>query len=125
MAHIAKVLEAVKLEGDEAVGVDIVRRALDVPVKIIANNAGHEGSVVAEKVKELPMGQGFDAAKCEYVDMMAAGIVDPAKVTRSALQNAASIAAMILTTETLVTDYVEEKNEKCNCHTGKCGCGCH
>ncbi len=125
LAHIAKVLEAVKLEGDEAVGVDIVRRALDVPVKIIANNAGHEGSVVAEKVKELPMGQGFDAAKCEYVDMMAAGIVDPAKVTRSALQNAASIAAMILTTETLVTDYVEEKNEKCNCHTGKCGCGCH
>ncbi|MGM9991923.1 MAG: chaperonin GroEL [Candidatus Bruticola sp.] len=123
LAHVAYVLDGLKLEGDEAVGVDIVRRALDVPVKVIAENAGHEGSVVAEKVKELPMGQGFDAAKCEYVDMMAAGIVDPAKVTRSALQNAASIAAMVLTTETLVTDLPEGKEDKC----GKdgCGCGCH
>ncbi|MBQ7501272.1 chaperonin GroEL [bacterium] len=122
LVHIAPVLDEIKLEGDEAVGVDIVRRALDVPLKIIAGNAGHEGSVVAEKVKELPFGHGFDAAKCEYADMIAAGIVDPAKVTRSALQNAASIAAMILTTETLVTDAVEEKKEGCNCG---CGCGCH
>ena len=122
LVHIAPILDEIKLEGDEAVGVDIVRRALDVPLKIIAGNAGHEGSVVAEKVKELPFGHGFDAAKCEYADMIAAGIVDPAKVTRSALQNAASIAAMILTTETLVTDAVEEKKEGCSCG---CGCGCH
>ena len=125
LAHIASILDNVKLEGDEAVGVDIVRRALDVPVKVIAENAGHEGSVVAEKVKELPMGHGFDAAKCEYVDMMAAGIVDPAKVTRSALQNAASIAAMVLTTETLVTDLAEGKEDKCQKGGCGCGCGCH
>ncbi|MBQ7528387.1 chaperonin GroEL [bacterium] len=123
LVHVMDVLDTLKLEGDEAVGVDIVRRAMEVPLKIIADNAGHEGSVVAEKVKSMPIGQGFDAAKCEYVDMFAAGIVDPAKVTRTALQNAASIAAMILTTETLVTDAPEEKEDKC-CN-GSCHCGCH
>jgi chaperonin GroEL len=103
-------LDSLKLEGDEQVGVDIVRRALEAPAKQIADNAGERGEVVIEKIKNLPKGQGFDALKGEYCDMFERGIVDAAKVTRSALQNAASIAAMVLTTETLVTDLPEKKN---------------
>jgi chaperonin GroEL len=103
-------LDALKLEGDEQVGVDIVRRALEAPAKQIADNAGERGEVVIERVKNLPKGQGFDALKGEYGDMFEKGIVDAAKVTRSALQNAASIAAMVLTTETLVTDLPEKKD---------------
>src|SRR5512140_1627134 len=102
-------LDALKLEGDEQVGVDIVRRALEAPAKQIADNAGERGEVVIERVKNLPKGQGFDALKGEYGDMFEKGIVDAAKVTRSALQNAASIAAMVLTTETLVTDLPEKE----------------
>ncbi len=101
-------LDSIVLEGDAKTGVDIVKRALEEPLRQIANNAGHEGSVVVEKVKGSGKGIGFNAMTEEYVDMIAAGIVDPAKVTRSALQNAASIAAMILTTETLVSDKPEE-----------------
>ncbi len=93
---------------DERTGVDIVKRALEAPLRQIANNAGVEGSIVVEKVKESPDGVGFNALTEEYTDMIAAGIVDPAKVTRIALQNAASIAAMILTTETLVAEKVEK-----------------
>ena len=103
-------LDALHLEGDEQVGVDIVRRALEAPAKQIADNAGERGEVVIERVKNLPKGQGFDALKGEYCDMFERGIVDAAKVTRSALQNAASIAAMVLTTETLVTDLPEKKD---------------
>jgi chaperonin GroEL len=103
-------LDALKLEGDEQVGVDIVRRALEAPAKQIADNAGERGEVVIERIKNLPKGQGFDALKGEYADMFERGIVDAAKVTRSALQNAASIAAMVLTTETLVTDLPEKKD---------------
>ena len=103
-------LDSLKLEGDEQVGVDIVRRALEAPAKQIADNAGERGEVVIERVKNLPKGQGFDALKGEYCDMFERGIVDAAKVTRSALQNAASIAAMVLTTETLVTDLPEKKD---------------
>jgi len=102
-------LDALKLEGDEAVGVDIVRRALEAPAKQIADNAGARGEVIIEQVRKLPSGQGFDALKGEFGDMFEKGIVDAAKVTRSALQNAASIAAMVLTTETLVTDIPEKK----------------
>ena len=102
------VLDELKLEGDEATGVDIIRRALEAPVRLIADNAGYEGSVIVEKVKEKEKGIGFDAFKGEFVDMVKAGIVDPAKVTRSALQNAASAAAMLLTTECLVADKPEE-----------------
>ncbi|SFR14528.1 chaperonin GroEL [Desulfoscipio geothermicus] len=93
---------------DEKVGVDIVRRALEEPLRQIAGNAGVEGSVVVEKVKTVDPGVGFNALTGEYVNMIESGIVDPAKVTRSALQNAASISAMILTTETLVADKPEE-----------------
>ncbi len=93
---------------DEKVGLDIVRRSLEEPLRQIANNAGMEGSVVVEKVRVAEQGVGFNALTGEYVNMIDAGIVDPAKVTRSALQNAASIAAMILTTETLVADKPED-----------------
>ena len=102
------VLEELNLEGDEATGVDIIRRALEAPVRLIADNAGFEGSVIVEKVKEQEKGVGFDALKGEFVNMINAGIVDPAKVTRSALQNAASAAAMLLTTECLVAEIPEE-----------------
>ncbi len=104
---ILPALEKVKLEGDAKVGVEIVRRAIEEPVRQIANNAGQEGSVVVEAVKKAGKGFGFNALNNEIVDMIKSGIVDPAKVTRSALQNAASIAAMILTTETLVADKPE------------------
>ncbi|MBR4151793.1 MAG: chaperonin GroEL [Selenomonadaceae bacterium] len=104
---IIPALDGVKAEGDAKVGVEIVKRAIEEPVRQIANNAGQEGSVVAEAVKKSDKGVGFNALTNEYVDMIKAGIVDPAKVVRSALQNAASIAAMILTTETLVADKPE------------------
>ncbi|MBQ1867043.1 MULTISPECIES: chaperonin GroEL [Selenomonas] len=106
---ILPALDKIQAEGDEKVGVNIVRRAIEEPVRQIANNAGLEGSVVVENVKKAGDGIGFNALKNEYVDMIKAGIVDPAKVTRSALQNAASIASMVLTTETLVADKPEEK----------------
>jgi len=92
------------LTGDEAIGANIVRVALSAPLRQIAENAGLEGGVVAGKVSELPAGHGLNAATGEYVDMIEDGIVEPAKVTRSALQNAASIAALFLTTEVLVAD---------------------
>ena len=100
--------EKLDLEGDEATGANIVRVAISAPLKQIAINAGLEGGVVAEKVANLPAGQGLNAATGEYVDLMAAGIIDPAKVTRSALQNAASIAALFLTTEAVVADKPEK-----------------
>ncbi len=110
--HLLPKLAEVKLEGDAALGLDIVKKALESPLKTIASNAGVEGSVVVEKVKELKPGHGFNALTGEYVDMIKAGIVDPAKVTRTALQNAASIAAMVLTTETLVAEIPEEQKKK-------------
>jgi chaperonin GroEL len=103
-------LDSVKLDGDEQVGVEIVRKALEAPARQIADNAGQPGEVIVERVKGLKTGEGFDALKGEYGDMFEKGIVDAAKVTRSALQNAASIAAMVLTTETLVTDLPEKKD---------------
>jgi chaperonin GroEL len=100
--------EKLDLEGDEATGANIVRLALEAPIKQIAINAGLEGGVVVEKVRNLPVGQGLDAATGEYVDMIKKGIIDPAKVTRSALQNAASIAALFLTTEVVIADKPEK-----------------
>ena len=97
------------VDGDEKTGAAIVLKALEEPVRQIAQNAGLEGSVVVENVKKAGTGIGFNALKNEYVDMLKAGIVDPAKVTRSALQNAASIASMVLTTETLVADKPEKE----------------
>ncbi|MCC3763516.1 chaperonin GroEL [Glycomyces sp. TRM65418] len=102
--------EKIEAEGDEATGVEIVRRSLGAPLRAIAENAGLEGGVVVEKVRGLPAGEGLNAATGEYVNMLAAGIPDPAKVTRSALQNAASIAALFLTTEAVVADAPEKEN---------------
>jgi chaperonin GroEL len=102
-------LDKVKLTGDAQVGVDIVRKALEAPARQIADNAGQSGEVVVAKVKTLKAGEGFDALTGVYGDMFKKGIVDAAKVTRSALQNAASIAAMVLTTETLVTDIPDKQ----------------
>ncbi len=106
---ILPALDKLDVEGDVKVGVEIVKRAIEEPVRQIAENAGLEGSVVVANVKNAGDGVGFNALENTYVDMIEAGIVDPAKVTRSALQNAASIASMVLTTETLVTDKPEEK----------------
>ena len=97
------------LTGDEATGAKIVEFAIEAPLKQIAINAGLEGGVVVEKVRNLPAGQGLNAATGEYVDMIKSGIIDPAKVTRSALQNAASIAALFITTEAVITDKPEKK----------------
>jgi len=102
-------LDDLKLEGDEQIGVNILRRALEAPVRQIAENAGQEGSVVVSAVRQEKVGHGYDALKGTYGDMFEKGIVDAVKVTRSALQNAASIAGMVLTTETLVTDLPEKK----------------
>ncbi|MFU8794723.1 MAG: chaperonin GroEL [Dethiobacteria bacterium] len=98
-----------ELEGDEATGMMIVKRALEDPVRVIADNAGAEGSVVVEKLKSMDKGTGFNAATGKFEDMMKAGIVDPAKVARSAIQNAASISALFLTTEAVVTDIPEKE----------------
>ncbi|HEY8114674.1 MAG TPA: chaperonin GroEL [Actinomycetes bacterium] len=104
-----KAFEKIDLEGDEATGAGIVRVAVEWPLKQIAINAGLEGGVVAEKVKTLEAGWGLDASTGEYVDMIKAGIIDPAKVTRSALQNAASIAGLFLTTEVVIADKPEKE----------------
>jgi chaperonin GroEL len=102
--------EKLKLSGDEATGAKIVEFAIEAPLKQIAINAGLEGGVIVEKVRHLPTGQGLNAATGEYVDMIKTGIIDPAKVTRSALQNAASIAALFLTTEAVIADKPEPKS---------------
>ena len=102
-------LANLSLTGDEATGARIVEYGIEAPLKQIAINAGLEGGVVVEKVRNLPSGHGLNAATGEYVDMIKEGIIDPAKVTRSALQNAASIAALFLTTEAVVTDKPEPK----------------
>ncbi|HSE45988.1 MAG TPA: chaperonin GroEL [Gemmatimonadales bacterium] len=104
-------IDGVKLEGDEKVGAMIVKRALEEPIRQIVENAGLEGSVVVEKVKaEKVMTRGFDAESLEFVDMIQAGIIDPTKVERVALENAASVASLLLTTEALITDLPEEKS---------------
>src|SRR6058998_1256848 len=111
LLRTAKSIDKLKLEGDEAVGAMIVRRALEEPIRQIVENAGAEGSVIVEKVKhETVATRGFDADSMEFVDMLQAGIIDPTKVERVALENAASIAALLLTTEALVTDIPEDKS---------------
>jgi chaperonin GroEL len=111
-----KGLEGITLEGDEATGARIIQQALSAPLYWIASNAGLEGSVVVEKVRSMPAGSGLNALTGEYEDLLKAGIIDPAKVTRSALQNAASIAGLLLTTEALVADKPEPKEEAAGGH---------
>ncbi len=105
-----KALDTLKLEGDEAIGVQIVRKACEAPLRQLVDNAGIEGAIVVQEVKKAKGNNGYDVATGEYVDMIAAGIIDPTKVTRSALQNAASIAGLLLTTECMITD-LPEKNK--------------
>lgn len=109
LINIIPALEQIEAEGDVATGVKIIKRAIEEPLRQIARNAGFDGSVVVEKVKSLEPGVGFNAYKEVYENMFEAGVVDPAKVTRSALQNAASIASLLLTTECLIADKPEEK----------------
>lgn len=111
LINIMNALDNINVEGDEKTGVEIVKKALEEPLKQLAFNAGLEGSVVVEKVKTLPKGHGLNVMTAQYVDMIKSGIIDPVKVTRSALQNAASIAAMLLTTEAVVVEKPEEKKE--------------
>ena len=109
LIRAAAAIDKLNLTGDEAVGAKIVAKAVEEPLRQIAANGGYEGSVVVEQVKKLKGDKGFDAATGEYVDMIKSGILDPAKVTRSALQNASSIASLLLTTECLITEIKEEK----------------
>ena len=112
LVHAASVLDDnLGLEGDEATGVGIVRRATAEPLRWIAENGGEQGYVVVAKVREMPVGSGYNAATDEYVDLIAAGVIDPVKVTRSALANAASIAALLLTTEVLVVEKKEDSDD--------------
>ena len=111
LVQVATDLGDLGMTGDEATGVRVVRKALTEPCKWIAQNAGAEGAVVVARVAELGPGHGFNAATLEYGDLLAQGVLDPVKVTRSAVQNAASIAGMLLTTEVLVVEKPEEEPE--------------
>ena len=104
-------LDKMKLEGDEQIGVDIVKRALEEPIRKITENAGLEGSVVVQRVKQEKTNVGYDVNQDAYVDMIDAGVIDPTKVTRSALQNASSVAALLLMTEAVVTDKPEREEK--------------
>ena len=109
LLNALKVLDKLKASGDEATGIDIMRKAVEEPIRWIAENAGKDGSVITDTVKKKPAGEGYDAATDTFVKMVEKGIIDPTKVVRSALQNAASIAAMVLITESLVTDIPEKE----------------
>jgi chaperonin GroEL len=109
LVNVISAVEKLQAEGDEQTGINIVLRALEEPVRQIVENSGLEGSVIVEHLKKEEVGTGFNAATGEWVNMIEAGIVDPAKVTRSALQNAASVSAMFLTTEAIVADEPEDE----------------
>ena len=118
LVRAGRVLEKLKLEGDQKVGAEIIRRAIEEPMRWIATNAGQEGSIVVSKVKEQKTtDEGFNAATEVYEDLVKAGVIDPAKVVRSALQNASSIASLLLTTEALVSEIPEEKKEQAGGHS--------
>jgi len=123
LVHAIAVVDKLKADADEMIGINIVRRALEEPLRQIAANAGYEGSVIVEKVKSSPKGVGFNVLTGKYEDMVNSGIVDPAKVTRSALQNAASIAGILLTTEVLISDMPSDKEEHGGGHHGGHGGG--
>jgi len=108
LLRCVKAVEALKAEGDEAVGVSIIKRALEEPLRQIAGNAGHEGAVVVGKVRALKGEEGFNALTEKYENLVDAGVIDPAKVVRSALQNAASIASLLLTTEAVICEIPED-----------------
>lgn len=111
-----KAVESLTLEGDEATGADIVHRAMEAPLRQLITNAGKEAALIVEKVKELPEAMGYDIVRASYVNMFTAGVVDPAKVIRVALQNSSSVAGLMLTTECIVTDVKEENSCGCKSH---------
>jgi chaperonin GroEL len=106
LLRAAKTLSALRLEGEEQLGVQIIARAIEEPLRWIATNAGHEGAVVVAKVKAMPLDEGFNALTDQYENLVAAGVIDPTKVVRTGLQNAASIASLMLTTEAVVSERV-------------------
>jgi chaperonin GroEL len=111
LLRCVKVVEALKAEGDEAVGVSIIKRALEEPLRQIAGNAGHEGAVVVAKVRDMKGEEGFNALTETYENLVEAGVIDPTKVVRCALQNAASIASLLLTTEATICEVPGDKGE--------------
>ena len=123
LVRAREVLSGLKLVGDEQIGANIIRRAVEEPMRQIAENAGHDGAVVVEEVKKLSGAMGYNAATDVYEDMLKAGIVDPTKVTRSALQNAASIAALLLTTEAIITEKPKKSSDDGHGHGGGAGGG--
>ena len=111
LLRAGRALQSLKLDGDQQIGVNIVSRAIEEPMRWIATNAGHEGSIVVQKVRDLKDAEGFNALTDTYEDLVKAGVIDPTKVVRSALQNSSSIASLLLTTEALVSEIPEEKKE--------------
>jgi len=108
LLRASKVLQKMKLDGDEQIGVNIITRAIEEPMRWIATNAGHEGAIVVQRVKDMKNEEGFNAQTEQYENLVQAGVIDPTKVVRSALQNAASIASLLLTTEAVITQIPEE-----------------
>ena len=108
LLRAARALVNLKLEGDEQVGVKIISKALEAPLRWISTNAGHEGSIVVERVKGMKHAEGFNAQTETYEDLVEAGVIDPTKVVRSALQNAASVASLLLTTEAVVSEIADD-----------------
>jgi chaperonin GroEL len=111
LLRAGKVLDSMKLPGDQQIGVNILKRAIEEPMRHIASNSGHEGSIVVQKVREMGADEGFNAQTEQYENLVKAGVIDPVKVVRSALQNASSIASLLLTTEALISEIPEEKKE--------------
>jgi len=111
LLRAGKALDSLKLVGDQAVGASIIRKAIEEPLRWIATNAGQEGSIVVQKVKDAKGDEGYNAGSDKYENLVAAGVIDPVKVVRTALQNASSIASLLLTTEALVSEIPEEKKD--------------
>ena len=116
-----KAIETLKLEGDEKVGASIIERAIEAPLRKLVSNAGQEAALVVANVKKATGGNGYNVRTGEYGDLLKGGVVDPAKVVRTALQNAASIAGLLLTTDCMVTDLPEKKDCNCGGHGGQPG----
>ena len=123
LLRAAQGLQSLTLDGDEQVGVNIIVRAIEEPLRWIATNAGHEGAVVVQRVKDMKADEGFNAQTEQYEDLVKAGVIDPVKVVRSALQNAASIASLLLTTEAVISQAPEEQKASAAAHPGGMGAG--
>jgi chaperonin GroEL len=118
LLRAAKKLQALALDGDEQLGVKIVMRAIEEPMRWIASNAGHEGAIVVQRVKDMNGDEGFNAQSEQYENLVKAGVIDPAKVVRSALQNAASIASLLLTTEAVISERPADDKPEAAAHSG-------